>query len=124
MAHVFVVDDDPAYLYIACRVLEDLGHQVTSHGSATTAWDAVVDGSRIDLLLADLRFPRGQPNGVALALHARSKHPNMPTVFMTAHADLLNSVGADLGITLLKSIPPKSLGDAVQAALGLGTPET
>ena len=118
MANVFVVEDDTAYLYVVQRVLKGLGHQVRAYSNSHDAWDAVTrKDDPIDLLLADLRFPTGQPNGVALALRARVNHPNMAVIFITAHAELLDRVGDDLGPILLKSIPPKELGAAVEDAL-------
>jgi hypothetical protein len=42
-----------------------------------SAWDAVAAGVPTDLLLTDLRFQRGEPNGLALAFHARSKNPDI-----------------------------------------------
>jgi CheY-like chemotaxis protein len=122
VANVFLVEDDLAYLYVARRILEGLGHSVTSHANSGDAWDAITSGASIDLLLVDLRFPPGQPNGVALAHHARMKKLGLPVVFMTAHAELLEKVGDDLGPVLLKSIPPVELGAAVEDALrrGLG----
>jgi CheY-like chemotaxis protein len=87
VANVFLVEDDLAYLYAARRVLEGLGHLVTSHANSVDAWDAITSGASIDLLLVDLRFPPGQPNGVALAHHARMKKLGVPVVFMTAHAN-------------------------------------
>jgi CheY-like chemotaxis protein len=117
VANVFLVEDDLAYLYVAKRVLERLGHSVTSYESSFRAWDAITAGASFDLLLVDLRFPPGQPNGVALALYARIQNSGLPVVFMTAHEELLDKVEADLGPVLLKSIPPMELGAAVENAL-------
>jgi CheY-like chemotaxis protein len=117
VAIVFLVDDDPAYLYVAKHVLEGLGHVVTAYESSLDAWDATTAGASFDLLLADLRAPPGQPNGVALALHARMTNSRLPVVFMTSEEGLLDQVEADLGPVLLKSRPPTELGAAVENAL-------
>ncbi len=117
MANVFLVENDLPYLYVAKRVLERLGHSVTCCESSFDAWDAITAGAQFDLLLSRLRFPPGQPNGIALARHARMRNSRLPVVFMTSEEGLLDRVEADLGPVLLKSIPPEELGAAVEKAL-------
>jgi DNA-binding NtrC family response regulator len=83
MADVHVAEDDPAYLYVVQQALKNTRHVITYHTSSYSAWDAVAAGVPIDLLLTDLRFQRGEPNGLALAFHARSKNPNIAILLMT-----------------------------------------
>ena len=77
MADVHVAEDDPAYLYVVQQALKNTRHVITYHTSSYSAWDAVAAGVPTDLLLTDLRFQRGEPNGLALAFHARSKNPDI-----------------------------------------------
>lgn len=116
MAKVFLVEDDRVYSYVVQRVLERLGHSVAVYESSSKAWDAIQDHP-VDLLLADLRFPQGQPNGVSLALHARITNPAIAIIFMTAHCDLHDKVDPDLGPILLKSASSEAFGDAIRKAL-------
>jgi CheY-like chemotaxis protein len=117
MANVHVVEDDPAYLYLVQRSLKSTGHAITYHTSSYSAWDAVAGGVPIDLLLTDLRFQHGEPNGLALAFHARAKNPDIAILLMTSDDDLLDQMEKDLGAVFSKSKPLDRLGAAVEERL-------
>ena len=117
MAHVHVVEDDPAYLYLVGHSLRNAGHQITYHTTSYSAWDAVAAGVPMDLLMTDLRFPNGEPNGLALAFHARSRHPEIAIILMTSDDDLLDKMERELGAVFSKSMPLDALSAAVEERL-------
>ena len=117
MANVHVVEDDPAYLYVVQQALKNTGHTITYHTSSYSAWDAVAAGVPMDLLLTDLRFQNGEPNGLALAFHARAKNPDIGILLMTSDDDLLDQMEKDLGAVFSKSKPLDRLGAAVEERL-------
>ena len=117
MANVHVVENDPAYLDVVQQALKNTGHTITYHTSSYSAWDAVAAGVPIDLLLTDLRFQRGEPNGLALAFHARAKHPDIAILLMTSDDDLLDQMEEDLGAVFSKSKPLDGLAAAIDERL-------
>jgi DNA-binding NtrC family response regulator len=82
---IVVVEDDPSFCYAVRRVLEQAGYAVESFAAASDAWLIVGASGEFDLLLTDLVFPKGQPNGIALARSARYHHPGVPVIYMTAY---------------------------------------
>jgi DNA-binding NtrC family response regulator len=112
-----VVEDDPVYLYAVEQALKNTGHRITYHTSSYSAWDAVAAGVPMDMLLTDLWFRHGEPNGLALAFHARSKNPDIAILLMTSDDDLLDQMEKDLGAVFSKSKPLDGLGAAVQERL-------
>jgi CheY-like chemotaxis protein len=61
---VLVVDDDPAFLKLAVRILVDLGAEVVTASDAADALDVVQD-SRPEAMLVDIGLP--DRNGIDLA---------------------------------------------------------
>jgi two-component system C4-dicarboxylate transport response regulator DctD len=114
---IVVAEDDAATLYAMQRTLEMAGYEVAPYGVVMDAWDALRDDARVDLLLADVRFPERQTHGLALARHARFHHPQLPVVFLTGFPDLAAQIPSDLGAVLLKPVDSVRLLAAVQAAL-------
>lgn len=116
-AHIIVAEDDPASLYALRRILEQAGYEVAAFSSGLEAWDALGRGQRVDLLVADIHFPGGQPDGSALARHGRQHHRGMLTIFVTGFPDLIGEIPTDLGPVLLKPVDAPALVSAVRAAL-------
>ena len=81
---VIVVEDDAAFCYAVGKALEQAGFDVETCLGSTEAWPFVGATAKIDLLLTDLLFPKGQPSGVALARSALYHHPGLPIIYMTA----------------------------------------
>jgi DNA-binding NtrC family response regulator len=91
MPHVLVVDDDAHIRRMVRRIVRGLGCEVTE---AEDGVDAVgkLTGTRFDLVLTDLRMPRGDGMEVLEAL--RDRHPGTPSVMLTAHGAINECVAA------------------------------
>ena len=83
-ARILVVDDDPEVRAFLEDVLAECGHRVEAVEGGEAALDAV-DGEAPDLLLVDFAMPG--MNGAELARAVRSRHPNVPIVFVTGYAE-------------------------------------
>src|SRR3954452_8116335 len=84
---VVVVEDDTAVAYAIGGVVESAGYRVSVFNSSTEAWDDLKATRRPRLLITNIGFPAQQPNGVALAAHARSYHPHLTVMFMADDND-------------------------------------
>lgn len=80
---VLVVEDDVLIRNLLVELLRDAGIHVVE---AETADDAVpVSDESVELLLTDVKMP-GSMDGVALARHARERHPNLKIIMVSGHA--------------------------------------
>lgn len=78
---VFVVDDDPEYLALVRRVLENDGHVVVSASRGAEAIQRSLT-TEMDVLLCDLMLPDFEGTEVIRALKAQS--PDLPVVVVSA----------------------------------------
>src|SRR6266568_3030260 len=103
--NILVVEDEPASLECISHFLRKQGYAVREARDGAEAIE-LIDNSRFDLVLSDVRMPR--VDGVALAVHMRSREPMIPIILMTG-------VPADLTATLGYNVPclskPLSLDD-------------
>jgi two-component system response regulator AtoC len=84
MAHVLIVDDEPAVLFLLREVLEERGHQVSSAESGAVAAALGEQGSLedVDLVLTDYAMPG--LDGLELLQRLRRDDPERPVVLLTA----------------------------------------
>lgn len=82
---ILAVDDDPLVLINTVAMLEDLGHQVTSAGSAREALE-LIEGNRFDLVVSDQGMPH--MTGLQMMDAMRLKGHLMPTIVTTGYASL------------------------------------
>ena len=111
--HVLVAHDDPGFLAPLATALRCEGYTVTTCDNAMSAWDDL-NRNNINLLITQVQFPYPQPDGIALALKARSVERDLRVVFMAA-AELQSYVG-DLGTCLTSPISVAQVMDAVANA--------
>jgi PAS domain S-box-containing protein len=83
-AHILVVDDDEDVREFLADALVSLGHRVETVAGAEPAL-ATLAAAAPDLLLVDFAMPG--MNGADLARRARSRHPDLPIVFVTGFAE-------------------------------------
>lgn len=91
MAHILVVDDDPAMLQLIRRVLEKDRNLITLISDASTVLD--MNFSKYDLILLDIMMPG--VNGFELCRQIRSR-VDCPIIFLTAkmqEADIVRGLG-------------------------------
>ena len=103
-AKIIVVEDDVALCYAIGRALEHAGYEVETCTGSTDAWTHVGESAHLDLLLTDLMFPTGQPNGIALARNALYHHPGLPVIYMTAYPKAAEQAKVEDGTLLVKPI--------------------
>jgi two-component system, cell cycle response regulator CpdR len=81
LKNILVVEDEPASLECISHFLRKEGYRVSEARDGAEAIE-LLDISRFDLVLTDIRMPR--LDGVALAMHILSRLPTIPIITMTA----------------------------------------
>jgi signal transduction histidine kinase/ActR/RegA family two-component response regulator len=115
---VLVVDDDPAVLRSAQRLLEQAGYQARAVSDGTAALTALDHEPIIDVLLTDVMMP--DVTGPELAAAVRARRPDLPVVFMTGYVDddtLRREFGERIEHCLRKPFTMAALSSAIQEAL-------
>lgn len=90
-ANILVVDDEAAIRHFLIRVLEREGYQVAAAADGQEALQ-VLETSRFDLLLTDLKMDR--LDGVSLLREATERYPNLAIILLTGHATVESAVAA------------------------------
>jgi DNA-binding LytR/AlgR family response regulator len=73
--------------------------------SSTVALDILEGADPVDLLLADIKFPPGQPHGFALAKMARAQDPSLAVLYLTGYPELANrDPASEFGKVLIKPV--------------------
>ncbi|MBI5506227.1 MAG: sigma-54-dependent Fis family transcriptional regulator [Deltaproteobacteria bacterium] len=90
-ALVLVVDDDASLRETLSLLLSGLGHEVVT---ASDVASALAEAGRhdFDLVLTDLRMPRGSGLDLVAALHEAS--PSLPVLVLTAYGSIQTAVDA------------------------------
>ena len=78
--NILVVEDEPASLKFVSQVLRKEGYRVSGAREGAEAIE-LLDNTRFDLVLTDIRMPR--LDGVALAMHILSRLPTVAIITMT-----------------------------------------
>jgi len=91
MARILVVDDQEMLRDSLASTLKRDGHEVTACMEVAAAVARLGQG-RFDLLITDLKMPRG--SGIDLLAEAKKLRPDMPVVLMTAFASVQTAVEA------------------------------
>lgn len=80
-ASVVIVHDHPEFSEEATAALRSAGHDVVAFADPFKALEAIEAAHRLRVLVTRVTFPEGKPNGVSLALVARTKRPGLKVVF-------------------------------------------
>jgi CheY-like chemotaxis protein len=122
---ILLVEDEPAILRLATRVLEAKGYTVLATDSPADAINLVTeDAGDIHLLLTDVVMP--EMNGHDLATTLRTLRPQLKYLFMSGHAaDVLGRHGVhNAGVHFLqKPFSGRKLTAKVRAALDAASEE-
>ena len=92
-AHILLVEDEFLIRLVLLESFLDEDFAVTEAGNGAEAVAAMEGNGAFDLLLTDVHMP-GQLDGVAVALHARARHPELPVIFATGRPEALQTFGA------------------------------
>ena len=92
--HLLVVDDDPEIRHLLQSYLEKNGYRVTTAAEGNGMW-AVLDKTRIDLIILDLMLPGVDGIELCRTLRVRSK---TPVIMLTARGDEMDRIlGLEMG---------------------------
>ncbi len=80
-AQVVLVHNVRKFATDAAAALRDAGYEVAVFTDPIVALDALEAAETVDLLITRVNFPKGRPNGVSLALMARSKRQDLQVLF-------------------------------------------
>ena len=91
---ILLVEDEPALLAVAKRALTRLGYHVLSAADGREAlalWEQ--HASAVDLVLTDMRMPRGM-NGLVLAEKLAASKPSLKIIIMSGYSTEMATNGA------------------------------
>ncbi|MGE0745757.1 MAG: PAS domain S-box protein [Rhodospirillales bacterium] len=83
---VLLVEDSPDVLESTAQTLRALGHAVTTAASGQAALAALGGPQRFDVMITDIVMPHGM-SGPELAAVAKSRHPKLAVIYMSAFND-------------------------------------
>jgi FixJ family two-component response regulator len=112
---IAVVDDDPAVLRALSRLLRSRAFRARTYESGKE-FLAALPADLPDCLIVDLQMPG--MNGLELQQHLVSNGIEIPTILITAHADVALRDQARLVANLRKPLQEKALFDAIDRAVG------
>jgi two-component system response regulator AtoC len=82
-AHIAVIDDDPDFLYLMEKKLQDIGyHQLQLYDDPLKLLVDLKNDIPLDLALIDMNMPH--MDGLSLMEHAKTINPNMECIMVTA----------------------------------------
>jgi PAS domain S-box-containing protein len=121
---VMVVEDEPAVLGVAARVLRTMGLTVLEARNGAEALELLDshDG-RVDLLITDVVMPKLR--GPDLAERVRHAHPETRVIFMSGYSDSPSVADVATGGSaefIPKPFTPSELTEAVRRTLGAKAP--
>ena len=85
MAHILVVDDDPAIRSNTARLLAGKGHTVVEAENGNRAL-SYVDETAVDLVIMDIVMPN--KGGVEAIMEMHALHPQIPAIIMSGKVPL------------------------------------
>jgi len=91
VARILVIDDDEMTQKNLRRILEKLGHQVSTYGNALRALERLEE-SPYDVIISDLRMP--YLDGLELLNRAKRLSPDVEVILITGYASLEGAVEA------------------------------
>jgi DNA-binding response OmpR family regulator len=115
---ILVADCDLAFLHEMKQGLEQAGYEVIVVGDGMGAWGYLAGVAPPDLVVTRLHLGSGMPPGTALGLHAHSRHPRIPVVYIPSSAERA-AQHADLehGAVLVKPFAVTQLIETVDRLL-------
>jgi CheY-like chemotaxis protein len=115
---VLVVDDDPAFLFLAMRLLEDMGAHVVATAEDAAAAIVAADVARPEAALVDVGLP--DRDGIDLA-HELAALPWRPRVVLTStDTEAVRAIAAYDGQRKLPFVPKEELANPPLRRLLMG----
>ena len=109
MAHILIVDEDPAFRATLREALEQAGHSVVEAGNGLEA-TKIMESISSDIVITDMVMP--EMDGIELVRYIHSTWPNTKIIAVTtdggaAYLRLVQQLGADL--TAVKTSSPNEV---------------
>nr|WP_294503535.1 ATP-binding protein [uncultured Rhodopila sp.] len=115
---VLVIDDQDDVRDVAVAFLEDAGYAVRNVSSGAEAL-AALDSGPVSIALVD--YGMAGMSGIEFVRQARQRRQDLPVVYLTGHAEPLESEGIDPKDRILtKPYAPDDLLEAVRRTLDVG----
>lgn len=95
---ILIVDDNSLGLAARRSVLEELGHRVTTSGTAHDALE-LCGKQRFDLVITDYKMPK--MNGIEFIAKLRKLHPSVSVILISGFIDTLGLSEANTGADVL-----------------------
>ena len=115
---VLLVDDDPLVLDSTAALLIDLGHRVTSVGSALEALQLLNKGKPYDLLVTDQVMP--VMTGSELIQLVQGLRPGLPAIIASGFAEIEPSTALPASVVrIAKPFSQHDLAEAIEASVGI-----
>jgi signal transduction histidine kinase/CheY-like chemotaxis protein len=99
-ARILVVDDEPAVLEVARRILEREGHDVVTAASGSEAVQLLRLDARADAALVDMSMPG--LNGIETTRALRRIAPSLPVILSSGYATESVKTGLTVGTTFIQ----------------------
>ncbi len=117
-AFIAIIDDDSSVCRALHRLVRSLGMRASTFPSGESFFDAVKSVEKPDCVVVDVQMPG--MNGLEVQQRMAHEHPEIPLIFMTAHAEEVVAkriVGLGAVGFLSKPFPDSSLIELIQRAL-------
>src|ERR1700761_8083054 len=115
-AKLVIVHDDAQFIDAAQAALRRDGHDVVGLCDAMVALAALEAAQRVEILITTVETPAGQPNGVSLALMARSKRRGVKVLFVGREEAKDYTEG--VGVLLIEPVTAETIAEQVRQMLG------
>ncbi len=117
MPSILVVEDDEDLRRVIEQCLKDAGYEVIAVADPMAALDELDRRTSVDLVMADVRFAPGQPQGMSLASMVKWRSPEVRVLLITGHPDLMAMAREDGIPAMLKPIRMPALLKEIGAVL-------
>jgi DNA-binding response OmpR family regulator len=111
---ILIAETDPQLLADMKQTLEQAGYEVTVANNGMGAWPYIAGANPPDLLVTRLHLGPDSPPGTALGLHAHSRHPRIPVVYIPASAEIAKLADSEHGAILVKPFDMSELMAVIQ----------
>jgi DNA-binding NtrC family response regulator len=118
MKTILLVDDELEILEVLGEILVEFGYKVIPKTDAESALSVIREGTRVDLVITDLRMPG--MSGIEFVTVLRRTLPSVPVIMFTAHGGVetyLESLSLGVFEYINKPVKKNELGRIVKAAL-------
>lgn len=88
MGRILLVEDEFLVRLTLSEALTEAGHDVIEADGGERGLYLVDECGPFDAVITDVQMP-GPTDGIAVALHARSRYPDLPIIFATGRPDSL-----------------------------------